>query len=91
METTEFHGIISGIDFVKKKPSPDIFLTAARRLGVRPKECLVVEDAVNGVEATKSAGAKCLGITTSFSKEELAGADWFAGNLSEAGEEVFNW
>jgi hypothetical protein len=55
----------------------DIFLEAARRLGLPPEECMVFEDAVNGVEAAKAAGCSCTGITSSFSKEELlaAGAD----------------
>lgn len=91
MTYNNFDAVVNGLEVERKKPFPDIYIRAAELIDLEPSECLVVEDAVNGIEAAKSAGAKCLGITTSFSKEELAGADWFAGNLSEAGEEVFNW
>jgi HAD superfamily hydrolase (TIGR01509 family) len=77
----KFDAVISGEDVVNKKPAPDIFLLAAERIGVEASKCLVIEDAVSGVKAAKAAGAKCLGITSSFSQEELAGADWFAPSL----------
>ena len=86
-----FDAVVNGLDVKHKKPFPDIYINAADMLGLDPSECLVVEDAVNGVEAAKRAGAKCLGLTTSFTREELSNADWFAGNLSKADEEVFNW
>jgi beta-phosphoglucomutase len=86
-----FDAVITAEDVVHKKPAPDIFLAAAKRLGLDPRECLVVEDAVSGVEAAKSAGAKCLAITTSFTKEKLSKADWFAENLAAAPGEVLNW
>ncbi len=85
-----FDTIVSGQDVVRKKPDPDIFITAAERLGLLPEECLVVEDAVNGVAAAKAAGMRCLALTTSFTKEDLAGADWFAPNLAEAPEEALD-
>ncbi len=91
MTEESFDAVVNGLDVEHKKPSPDIYIKAASMLGLHPSECLVVEDAVNGIEAAKSAGAKCLGITTSFSEDDLSGADWFAENLAEAGEEVFNW
>jgi beta-phosphoglucomutase-like phosphatase (HAD superfamily) len=91
MTDKSFDAVVNGLDVEHKKPSPDIYIMAAGLLGLNPTECLVIEDAVNGVAAAKSAGAKCLGITTSFSEDELSAADWFAENLAEAGEEVFNW
>jgi len=86
-----FDAVVNGLDVEKKKPDPEIFLLAANRLGVPPYECLVAEDAVNGVLAAKAAGARCLGITTSFTPEQLRGADWFAPNLGEAPEEATAW
>jgi beta-phosphoglucomutase len=86
-----FDTVVNGLDVVHKKPDPEIFLLAAKRLGLHPGECLVVEDAVNGVAAAKAAGAKCLGITTSFTEEQLSAADWFAPNLAEAPEEATGW
>ncbi len=91
MTQKSFDAVVNGLDVEHKKPSPDIYNRAAELLNLIPSDCLVVEDAVNGVESAKSAGAKCLGLTTSFSEKELAGADWFARNLSEVGDEVFNW
>ena len=70
----------------RKKPDPQIFLLGAERLGLDPKDCLVVEDAVNGIQAAKAAGCCCLGITTSFGAARLrtAGADDTAPNLGHA-------
>jgi HAD superfamily hydrolase (TIGR01509 family) len=86
-----FDAVITAEDVVHKKPSPEIFFAAAKRIGLDPKDCLVIEDAVSGVEAAKSSGAKCLAITSSFSKEKLAKADWFAPDLAAAPVEVLNW
>ena len=86
-----FDAIITAEDVVHKKPAPDIFIKAARDMGLDPEECLVVEDAVNGIEAAKKAGAKCLALTTSFSKEKLSRADWIAPDLSSTDEQVLNW
>lgn len=86
-----FDAVVTALDVSRQKPFPDIYLKAAELIGVEAQNCLVVEDAINGVKAAKSAGAKCLGLTTSFSKAQLEEADWFAENLAEADEEVINW
>ncbi len=91
IDATTFHTIVSGLDIEHKKPAPDIFLEAAKRLGVSPEECLVVEDAISGVAAGKAAGARVLGLTTSFSAAQLSKADWIAANLAEADEETITW
>ena len=72
-----FDALVNGLEIEHKKPAPDIFLEAAHRLGVDPADATVFEDAVNGVQAAKAAGAHCVGITSSFSADELlsAGAD----------------
>ncbi|NLY18936.1 MAG: beta-phosphoglucomutase [Clostridiaceae bacterium] len=57
-----FNVIISGNDVKKSKPDPEIFLLAAERLKVDPCRCLVVEDAVSGVEAGIAAGMKVLAV-----------------------------
>lgn len=86
IDETAFDAVLTGQDVVRKKPFPDIYLEAARRIGLEPQDCLVVEDAVNGVRAGVAAGASCLGITTSFSAESLrdAGAAWTAPDLARA-------
>jgi HAD superfamily hydrolase (TIGR01509 family) len=86
-----FNATVNGLEIKHKKPSPDIFLKAAAKLDVDPLRCLVVEDAVSGVKAGKAAGARVLALTTTFSREELAGADWIAADLSKAPEEVLLW
>ena len=82
-----FDAVVNGLEVEHKKPAPDIFLLAAKRIGVNSEDCLVVEDAVNGVEAAKKAGASCLGITSSFTKEDLKDADFHAKDLASAPKE----
>ena len=91
ISASTFGTVVTGLDIEHKKPSPDIFLKAAANLGVEASECLVIEDAISGVEAGKAAGARVLALTTSFSAKELDGADWIAPLLSEVGDEVLDW
>ncbi|HOX05123.1 MAG TPA: HAD-IA family hydrolase [Planctomycetota bacterium] len=86
-----FDALVNGLDVERKKPAPDIFLLAARRLELAAADCLVVEDAVNGVAAARAAGARCLALTTSFSREQLAGADFFASTLADAPTAALEW
>jgi beta-phosphoglucomutase len=86
-----FHSIITGLDIKNKKPSPEIYLEASKSLGVNPWECLVVEDAVSGIEAGKAAGCRCLAVTTSFGAELLKEADWICDSLLNVPEEALNW
>lgn len=69
-----FTVIMTGEDVVNKKPHPDIYIKTVRKLGLSPQECIVIEDAANGVTAAKNAGIKCLGVTSSFSRELLKDA-----------------
>ncbi len=66
-----FGAFITGSDVERKKPFPDIYLMGAERLGVDPKDCLVVEDAISGVQAAHAAGMDAVAVPTTFSKEEL--------------------
>lgn len=86
-----FNTIITGEDVVNKKPFPDIYIKAAESMGLRPQECLVVEDAVSGIRSGKSAGCKCLAVTTSFGAEALSEADWIYSSLLEVPDEVLEW
>jgi beta-phosphoglucomutase len=85
-----FDVCVNGLDVVRKKPDPEIFSLAIRRLGLAPSDCLVVEDAPNGIRAGTAAGATCLGLTTSFAAAELqaAGAYWTAPDLAHVPPEV---
>ena len=55
-----FKVIVSGEEAGKSKPAPDIFLLAARKLGVSPENCMVVEDSQNGIKAARAAGMFCV-------------------------------
>jgi beta-phosphoglucomutase family hydrolase len=57
----KFQAIVSGEEVRHGKPDPEVFLLAAERLGVPPERCTVVEDSVQGVEAAKRAGMRCIG------------------------------
>jgi HAD superfamily hydrolase (TIGR01509 family) len=86
-----FDQTVNGLEVERKKPSPDIYLEAARRIGCQPEECLVVEDAVSGILAGKAAGCKCLALTTSFPAKRLGMADWICHTLEDAPDESISW
>ena len=67
----------------RQKPAPDIFLFAAEKLNAEPVECVVVEDAVNGVEAAKAAGMRCVAVATTFPADRLQGADVVRDSISQ--------
>lgn len=67
------------------KPEPDVFLACAKRLGVPPEECIVFEDATNGVIAAKKGGFRVIALTTTFDEKALreAGADEVVGDYAQ--------
>jgi HAD superfamily hydrolase (TIGR01509 family) len=70
-----FNGYVSGMMVKNPKPAPDIFLEAARQLGVDPFECLIIEDSYNGVSAAKAADITCIGfINPSSGNQNLSKA-----------------
>jgi beta-phosphoglucomutase-like phosphatase (HAD superfamily) len=73
--------VASGAD-LPGKPDPAVFLLAARLLGVAPRDCLVVEDAVQGVEAAKRAGMRCVAVLTTNPAERLQQADLVLPDLT---------
>jgi HAD superfamily hydrolase (TIGR01509 family) len=70
-------------DVNEGKPDPEIYLKAAEQLGVKPEECVVIEDSYNGVKAAKAAGAKCIAVTHTFQKSKLKEADVIVNSLEE--------
>ena len=76
-----FQAIVTGRDVTEGKPSPQGFLLAARKLGMMPERCVVIEDAIAGVAACKSAGARCLAVTNTNSREKLEKADFIVDTL----------
>ena len=65
---------ISGSDVTHGKPHPEIFTKAHEALGLKAEECVVVEDAVNGIIAALAAGCKCIAVTTTATAEVLSEA-----------------
>jgi mannitol-1-/sugar-/sorbitol-6-phosphatase len=74
--------LVTADDVVHGKPHPEPFLEAARRLGVDPRRCLVVEDAPRGLEAARAAGCFTLAVLTTTPREALD-ADAIVNDLSD--------
>jgi beta-phosphoglucomutase len=85
-----FTSILSAATLPFGKPNPEVFQLAAASLGANPVECLVIEDALAGIEAAHAAGMSCLAIATSYAREDLKMADMVLDSLSEKNpEEIF--
>ncbi|PNY04535.1 NHL repeat-containing protein 2-like [Trifolium pratense] len=69
-----FDAIVSADAFENLKPAPDIFLAASRILNVPPSECIVIEDALAGVQAANAAQMRCIAVRTTLSDEALESA-----------------
>ncbi|KAK9086263.1 hypothetical protein Syun_028657 [Stephania yunnanensis] len=66
-----FDAIVSADAFENLKPAPDIFIAASKILNVPPSECLVIEDALAGVQAAKAAEMRCIAVTTTLPEDTL--------------------
>jgi beta-phosphoglucomutase len=75
--------VVVGEQVRHKKPAPDIFLSAAQNLNVKRSACVVVEDAVNGIQAAKAAGMRCIAVTQTFAVERLKEADIVREKISQ--------
>ena len=79
-----FSVIVSAEDTILGKPNPEVFLTAAKRLAVKPEECLVIEDSGLGVMAAKAAGMACVALrTASTASHDISIADLVVNSLAE--------
>lgn len=79
-----FDTIVAAEDVLRGKPDPEGYLLAARRLGVPPERCLVIEDAPGGIEAGRRAGMRTLAVATTHSREELNTADTIVESLEDS-------
>jgi beta-phosphoglucomutase family hydrolase len=70
-----FDAVVTGGDVKNGKPAPDIFIKTAEKLGVSPRDCIVFEDASNGVKAAKNAFMKCVALSSTQPRESLKEAD----------------
>ncbi|SHH47970.1 HAD family hydrolase [Thermosipho atlanticus] len=78
-----FDAIVTGYDFKKGKPNPEIFQIAAERLNVKNSNCIVVEDSIEGVKAGNNAGMKTIGIARHGNESELSHANVVVSSLNE--------
>ena len=76
----KFETIVDGNDVIKGKPNPEIFLTAAERLGKNPEDCIVFEDARAGIKAANAANMVSVGIGD---KKSLTNADFCFKDFTE--------
>lgn len=81
--------VVTGNDFKESKPSPEIFLTAAGRVGIEPENCVVFEDALAGVQAAIAGGMRSIGVCRGDkATEELGVADISVKTLDEIDFEI---
>ena len=79
-----FQAMVSGDDVVRRKPAPDVYLEAARRLGVDPTRAVAIEDSAPGIAAAHAAGMKAVAIPHWLTaRHDLSGADL---RVAHAGE-----
>ncbi len=81
-----FEALVSAEDVTAGKPDPQVFQKGAERLGMLASRCIVVEDAVPGVEAARRAGMRCIGVSR---KGSLAGADVVVRSLVDLRDSAF--
>jgi HAD superfamily hydrolase (TIGR01509 family) len=74
---------INGNDVKNKKPDPELFLLAAAGIGIDPGNCVVIEDAPNGIQAARAAGAKCIAVTNSADATKLQQADLICDSIEQ--------
>lgn len=88
-----FDAVVTGSDVVRKKPFPDIFLKAAGLIGVEPSRCIVLEDAVSGLQAAKDAGMSRIGVCSFFDAETLSKKEpnYIIPDMSEAYQKILEW
>lgn len=85
-----FEVIVSAQDVSKGKPDPQPYLSTAQKLNEVPQNCLVIEDTESGILSAKSAGMKCIAITTTQLKSELGYADLVIDDFSEINESIIS-
>ncbi len=84
-----FDVIVSGDDVTKGKPAPEIYLKAAKKLGTRPEECLVLEDGEKGIISAKEAGCRCIAVhNPNNPPQDQSRADMIVSSLAEIDMDV---
>jgi beta-phosphoglucomutase-like phosphatase (HAD superfamily) len=82
-----FDQVTTADEISHSKPDPEIYLKAADKLGVNPKDCITFEDTVSGIKSAKNAGMYVIALTTTHGADELISADWVIGSFKEVSVE----
>jgi beta-phosphoglucomutase len=77
-----FKAVVAAEDVHEGKPDPEIFLLAAQLIAAMPRQCVVLEDSIAGVQAAKAAGMACIATLTTSHRDELVGADLILPDLT---------
>ena len=77
-----FEKIVSGEDVKEGKPAPDVYLKAAESFGVKPSECVAIEDSIMGMRSAKAAGFTCIAYRNSYTLD-YSYADYIVDDFSE--------
>jgi beta-phosphoglucomutase len=80
-----FQAIAWGREVTEGKPSPQIFLLAARKLETKPGNCVVIEDSIAGIDGARQAGMKCVAVANSHPRNSLEEADLVVDTLQSVG------
>jgi HAD superfamily hydrolase (TIGR01509 family) len=80
-----FSAVVSASEVSVPKPAPDVYLKALAKLNANPAQAIIIEDSLTGIKAGKATGASVIGITTTYSRDELeaASADWVIDHFDE--------
>jgi beta-phosphoglucomutase-like phosphatase (HAD superfamily) len=84
-----FSAVVGAEDAQRGKPDPEGFLVAAERLRVAPADCVVLEDAPEGIDGARAAGMRCIGVATTRPPERLRRADLVVERLDDPRVEAF--
>lgn len=83
-----FRVVVTAEDVAVSKPDPESYHRAVRELGIRPAECIVVEDTPAGIAAARGAGLRVIGVTTTHAAKDLDGADRIVPSISHLSHEM---
>lgn len=85
-----FNVIVNGDMITKGKPDPEIFLLDAKKLGLKPEECVVIEDSFAGIKAARNAGMSVIAMATTFPPEQHEDYDLLVNDFTELSVEKIN-
>ena len=93
LDVSFFDTVVSGSDVKNKKPDPEIYLSAAAKIKMNTANCIVIEDAISGITAAKSAGMTTIAVTTSFDEKQLDAVkpDFIVNQISEIHNIIGEW